>query len=121
MNLLTSPYYISYLERLNDLYTAREVFYNRLKREYLIEEPKLTQNEKQRKMEFMNNKIPKVKKLIFNDPATIVYWEDGSKTVVKCMEGTPFNEYYGFVCALAKKIYGSNSAIDREIQKGERG
>lgn len=67
------------------------------------------------------DKIPKVKKLIFHDPATIVYWEDGSKTVVKCMEGTPFNEYYGFVCALAKKIYGSNSAIDREIQKGERG
>ena len=65
--------------------------------------------------------IPEVKKLIFHDPATIVYWKDGSKTVVKCMDGTPFNEYYGFVCALAKKIYGSNSAIDREIKKGERG
>ena len=27
-----------------------------------------------------------IKKVIFNPPATIVFWEDGSKTVVKCRE-----------------------------------
>lgn len=39
-------------------------------------------------MAFMYNKIetktlPKIKDVIFNDPATIVYWADGTKTVVK--------------------------------------
>ena len=28
--------------------------------------------------------IPKIKDVIYNDPATIVFWEDGTKTVVKC-------------------------------------
>lgn len=55
------------------------------------------------------------KKIIFNDPATIVYWADGTKTVVKTMPGTEFNEYYGFVCALAKHIYGTNSSINHII------
>ena len=58
-----------------------------------------------------------VKRIIFNDPATIVFWKDGTKTVVKCMEDTPFNPYYGFVCALAKKVYGSNSLISRIVDK----
>lgn len=29
-------------------------------------------------------RIPEIKEVIFNYPATIVYWKDGSKTVVKC-------------------------------------
>jgi predicted heme/steroid binding protein len=55
--------------------------------------------------------------IIYNAPATIVFWKDGTKTVVKCMEGTPFNPYYGFVCALAKKVYGSNSLISRIVDE----
>ena len=27
---------------------------------------------------------PEIKNVIFNDPATIVFWTDGTKTVVKC-------------------------------------
>ena len=30
--------------------------------------------------------IPPIKKVIFNNPATIVFWEDGTKTVVKTKE-----------------------------------
>ena len=29
---------------------------------------------------------PKVKRVIFNGPATILFWDDGEKTVVKCRE-----------------------------------
>ena len=36
---------------------------------------------------------------------TIVIWEDGSKTVVKCHEDD-FSKEFGFAMALAKKIYG---------------
>jgi len=31
-------------------------------------------------------KQPKVERVIFNGPATIVFWDDGEKTVVKCRE-----------------------------------
>ena len=57
-----------------------------------------------------------VKRIIFNDPATIVFWKDGSKTVVKCIEGEKFVPYYGFLAALAKKVYGTNSEVNRIIK-----
>ena len=63
------------------------------------------------------DEIPVVKRIIFHDPATIVFWQDGTKTVVKCMEGEPYSKYYGFVCALAKKIYGSNAKITKLIKQ----
>ena len=37
----------------------------------------------------------KIEKVIFNDPATIVIWADGSKTVVKCQEGDVFDKEKG--------------------------
>lgn len=59
----------------------------------------------------------KPKRIIFNDPATIVFWDDGTKTVVKCMEGRKFSKYYGFLAALAKKYFGSNSQVCRVIEE----
>ena len=32
-------------------------------------------------------KLPEIKDVIFNEPATIIIWKDGTKTVVKCQEG----------------------------------
>ena len=63
--------------------------------------------------------IPQPTRIIFHDPATIVFWDDGTKTVVKCMKGTAFSAYYGFLCALGKKIYGSNRAIEKMVWEGE--
>jgi hypothetical protein len=53
--------------------------------------------------------VPSVKRIVYHDPATIVFWQDGTKTVVKCMDGEPFEKYAGFCAALAKKIFGSTS------------
>lgn len=58
-----------------------------------------------------------VDRIIFNPPATIVFWKDGSKTVVKCHGDQTFNPYYGFCAALAKHIYKSNSAVNRMVDK----
>lgn len=58
-----------------------------------------------------------VSKIIFNPPATIVFWEDGTKTVVKCSAEDEFNEYYGLLAALGKKAYGNNSQIKKLIDK----
>ena len=59
-----------------------------------------------------------VKKVILNEPATIVFWGDGSKTVVKCAKGDKFNRYNGFCAALAKRIYGTSRAR-KIVEEGE--
>lgn len=60
-------------------------------------------------------------KIIYNPPATIVFWTDGTKTVVKCSMDDEYNEYYGFLCALGKKIFGTNSHLKKLIdEKAER-
>ena len=46
----------------------------------------------------------KIKKVIFNGPATIVLWTDGTKTVVKCAEGEIFDFEKGIAMAVWKKF-----------------
>lgn len=52
--------------------------------------------------------VPEIKKVIFNNPATIVFWKDGTKTVVKCMEGMEFDKWDGLSMAICKKLYGKS-------------
>lgn len=59
----------------------------------------------------------KPKKIIFNYPATIVFWEDGTKTVVKCAAGTDPDLYNAFCAAVCKKIFGSNSHLKKVIEE----
>ena len=68
---------------------------------------------------YMNMKAITVKKIIYNDPATVVFWEDGTKTVVKRSKGEKNNHYTAFCAALAKKIYKNNSKVNKIVQSGE--
>jgi hypothetical protein len=63
------------------------------------------------------------KKVIFNDPATIVYWEDGSKTVVKCGNGDVYDCEKGFAMCVLKRLYGDkfHSILKKHIPKEENG
>ena len=47
-----------------------------------------------------------ITKVIFNDPATIVYWSDGSKTVVKSYLDD-YDPEKGLAMAIAKKALGN--------------
>ena len=47
----------------------------------------------------------RIKKVIFNDPATIVFWSDGSKTVVKCGGNDTFDPEKGLAMAISKKFF----------------
>ena len=49
----------------------------------------------------------KIKKVIFNDPVTVVLWLDGTKTIVKC-EDEDFDPEKGLAMAIAKKYLGTN-------------
>lgn len=46
-------------------------------------------------------------KVIFNDPATIVFWCDGTKTVVKCQENDKYDKMTGLAMAISKKAFGN--------------
>lgn len=50
---------------------------------------------------------PDIKKVIFNDPATIVIWADGEKTVVKCQNGEPYDPEKGLAMAISKRALGN--------------
>lgn len=62
-------------------------------------------------------KTPTVKNVIFNNPATIIMWEDGTKSVVKCQNGEPFDPEKGFVMAYLKKMLGNDNTFNKEISK----
>lgn len=57
-----------------------------------------------------------IKDVIFAPPATIVYWSDGSKTVVKCSEKDVFDPEKGLAMAIAKRCGGNKSSYYKEIQ-----
>lgn len=61
--------------------------------------------------------IPEIKNVIFNDPATIVFWEDGTKTVVKCQDGDEFDPEKGLAMAIAKKAYGNKGNYCNKMKK----
>lgn len=48
-----------------------------------------------------------IEKVIFNGPATIVMWMDGTKTIVKCQDGDEFDPEKGLAMAISKKAFGN--------------
>lgn len=58
-----------------------------------------------------------IKNVIFNDPATIVFWHDGTKTVVKCGEDDIFDPEKGLAMAISKKFLGNQGNYYNEIKK----
>lgn len=54
--------------------------------------------------------IPEIRKVIYNPPATIILWEDETKTVVKCCETDIYDPEKGFAMAVIKKLCGNKSA-----------
>jgi hypothetical protein len=64
---------------------------------------------------YTNN--PKIKDVIFNNPATIVFWSDGTKTVVKCQEDDIYDPEKGLAMAISKKFFGNKGNYCNEIKK----
>ncbi len=58
---------------------------------------------------------PKIERVIFHDPATIVYWMDGTKTVVKA-QNEKFDKEKGLLAAIAKKVYGNKGSFNNIIK-----
>lgn len=59
----------------------------------------------------------KPKKVIFNDPATIVFWSDDTKTVVKCQPGDTYDPEKGLAMCFAKKALSNKSNFNNVFKK----
>lgn len=53
-----------------------------------------------------------IKRVIFNEPATIVLWIDGTKTIVRCQEGDTYDKEKGLLMCIAKKVYGNKGSFN---------
>lgn len=56
--------------------------------------------------EGIEEEVMEYKRVIFNKPATIVIWEDGTKTIVKCNKNDKFKKKTGFLMAYFQKTSG---------------
>ena len=60
--------------------------------------------------------VYKIKNVVFNNPATIVFWSDGTKTVVKAKD-EPFDKEKGLAMAFMKKHLGNKGKYFDTIKK----
>ena len=60
------------------------------------------------KVRFNNNVLDDIKQVIFNEPATIVTFSDGTKVCVKACEKDTFNKETGLLFAIIKRLYAND-------------
>lgn len=61
--------------------------------------------------------IPEIKNAYFNNPMTVVIWEDGTKTMVRCQEGDEYSPETGLALCIAKKALGNMPNFNNVFKK----
>lgn len=61
--------------------------------------------------------MSRIKNVIFNDPATIVFWNDGTKTVVKCGKDDTFDPEKGLAMAISKYFFDNAGYFNDVFKK----
>lgn len=85
---------------------------------YGIKDPKVTVNDNKEVTIDVHEGDYYITNVIFNDPATIVFWSDGTKTVVKCCEDDTFDKEKGLAMAVLKKLSRNDSkAFHRGLRR----
>ena len=56
--------------------------------------------------------MPEIERVIFNPPATIVFFDDGSKTVVRCSPNDVFDREKGIALCVMKRAYGNTGRFN---------
>lgn len=63
-------------------------------------------------------RMPEIEKVIFNDPATIVLWSDGTKTVVKTHD-EPYSKEHGLAMCIARRYFRDNRSKFKKAVDGK--
>ena len=90
---------VVFQKMLNSLYNSRYI-------------NKINLSKEVSNMDIRNN----IKDVIFNGPATIIKWTDGTKTVVKCQEGDA-DPWVGMAMAISKKVLGNKGNFNEVFKK----
>lgn len=61
--------------------------------------------------------LPEIVDVKYNGPATIVFWADKTKTIVKCAEDEYFDPEKGLAMAITKKALGNQGNYFETIKK----
>lgn len=63
--------------------------------------------------------VRNIERVIFNGPATIVFWPDGTKTVVKCDENDPWDPEVGILLCIIKKnmFHNDSRAFNKYLKR----
>ena len=88
----------SYLEGHELDFNYRNTLVNRLANE--------STNKKTKNELYRSNK-KEIKRVIFNEPYTIVIWANGEKTIVKAQDGEPYDKEKGLAMCFAKYALGN--------------
>ena len=84
---------------------------------YIKQDIKILEEVWRKVSRYINFDNTTIKDVIFNKPATIVFWTDGTKTVVKCQNDDIFDPEKGLAMAIAKKAFGNKGNYCNEIKK----
>ena len=61
--------------------------------------------------------LPEITNVYFNDPVTVVLWDDGTKTIVKCQDGDVYSEEVGLSLCITKKALGNMPNFNNVFRK----
>lgn len=61
--------------------------------------------------------LPEIKRVVFNERATIILWSDGDKTVVKLGQGEVNDPEKGMAMAICKKVLGNTGSYYETFKK----
>lgn len=64
-----------------------------------------------------SNEPVRLDRVVYNDPATIAFWSDGTKTVVKCSPKDTYDPEKGLLLCIAKKLSDNGEDWYKKIQE----
>lgn len=114
MKLIESPainYLYSYNTSYNDMFQDTPLYeeFSTWFADLKFELDKEKKEMKEKKLEIL--------RVVFNGPATIVFWSDKTKTVVKCGKRDKFDPEKGLAMAIVKKMFGNKGNYYNIIKK----
>lgn len=115
------------IELTGTLDCADRCFYTDTTLDFLLKDiidkkaKEVEQKKEKEKIEF-NRKIAdkindKIEQVVFHDPATIINWKDGHKTVVKCEKGDTYSKEFGFALCLIKEFFDNTGVYNKIFEK----
>jgi hypothetical protein len=72
----------------------------------------LVDNSAQKKKEKELTIVDCIEEVMYNGPATIIFWKDGTKTVAICSAEDTFDSEKGLAVCMLKWLLGNNSHLD---------